>query len=158
MKKQPRPQPTRSKLSIFRQLCNLIPSHLVSQLARDTGAEEKSRSFKPWSHVVSLLFAQFTHAVGLNDVCDALRLHSVQASVLTIDTSSSRKGITPRVEYGIEKPSNKLLAMTELDSDTWVAEVKRIRGKQHPLTAAGLHALRDEYTRAIAPARSLVCV
>jgi hypothetical protein len=26
-----------------------------------------------------------------------------------------------RVEYAIEKPSNKLLAATELDSDTWVA-------------------------------------
>jgi hypothetical protein len=25
-----------------------------------------------------------------------------------------------RVEYGIEKPSNKLLAVAELDSDTWV--------------------------------------
>jgi len=25
-----------------------------------------------------------------------------------------------RVEYGIERPSNKLLAVTELDSDTWV--------------------------------------
>jgi hypothetical protein len=33
-----------------------------------------------------------------------------------------------RVEYGIEKPSNKLLAVTDLDSDTWVGEVKRIRG------------------------------
>ena len=41
-----------------------------------------------------------------------------------------------RVEYGIEKPSNKLLAVTELDSDTWVGEVKRIRGKKQPLTAA----------------------
>ncbi len=29
--------------------------------------EDKSRSFTPWSHVVSLLFAQFTHAFGLND-------------------------------------------------------------------------------------------
>ena len=56
-----------------------------------------------------------------------------------------------RVEYAIEKPSNKLLAATELDSDTWVAEVKRIRGKKQPLTAAGVHALRDEYTRTIAP-------
>ena len=51
-----------------------------------------------------------------------------------------------RVEYAIEKPSNKLLAATELDSDTWVAEVKRIQGKKQPLTAAGVHALRDEYT------------
>jgi hypothetical protein len=25
-----------------------------------------------------------------------------------------------RVEYAIEKPSNKLLAIAELDSDTWV--------------------------------------
>ena len=60
-----------------------------------------------------------------------------------------------RVEYAIEKPSNKLLAATELDSDTWVAEVKRIRGKNQPLSSAGLHALRDEYTRTIAPARAL---
>jgi hypothetical protein len=49
------------------------------------------------------------------------------------------------VEYGIEKPNNKLLAVTELDSDTWVGEVKRIRDKKLPLTAAGVHALRAEY-------------
>ena len=60
-----------------------------------------------------------------------------------------------RVEYAIEKPSNKLLAVAELDSDTWVGEVKRIRGKKLPLTAAGVHALRDEYTRTIEPARAL---
>ena len=41
-----------------------------------------------------------------------------------------------RVEYAIEKPSNKLLAPTELDSNTWVSEVKRIRGKRLPLTFA----------------------
>ena len=40
------------------------------------------------------------------------------------------------MEYAIEKPSNKLLAATELDSDTWVGEVKHIRGKKLPLTAA----------------------
>ena len=34
------------------------------------------------------------------------------------------------VEYATEKPSNKLLAVTDLDSDTWVGEVKRIRGKK----------------------------
>ena len=59
------------------------------------------------------------------------------------------------MEYAIEKPSNKLLAAAELDSDTWVSEVKRIRGKKQPLSSAGLHGLRDEYTRTIAPARAL---
>ena len=60
-----------------------------------------------------------------------------------------------RVEYGIEKPSNKLLALTELDSNTWVSAVKRIRGKKQPLSSAGLHALRDEYTRTLEPVRAL---
>src|ERR1019366_1667675 len=60
-----------------------------------------------------------------------------------------------RVEYAIEKPSNKLLAVTELDSDTWVGEVKRIRDKKQPLTAAGVQGLREEYTRTIDPARTL---
>ena len=52
-----------------------------------------------------------------------------------------------RVEYAIEKPSNKLRALADLDSNTWVSEVKRIRGKKQPLSSAGLHGLRDEYTR-----------
>jgi hypothetical protein len=54
-----------------------------------------------------------------------------------------------RVEYAIEKPSNKLLAVTDLDSDTWVGEVKRIRGKRQPLSSVGLHALRDEFSSTI---------
>ncbi len=53
------------------------------------------------------------------------------------------------------KPTTKLLSVTDLDPDTWVAEVKRIRGNKHPLSSAGLHALRDEYTRTSVPARAL---
>jgi hypothetical protein len=60
-----------------------------------------------------------------------------------------------RVEYRIEKPSNKLLAPAELDSNIWVSEVKRIRGKKQPLSSAGLHALRDGHTRTLEPARAL---
>jgi hypothetical protein len=55
----------------------------------------------------------------------------------------------------MEKPGNKLLAVAELDSDTWVGEVRRIRGKKLPLTAAGVQGLREEYTRSIEPARGL---
>ncbi|MEI6674207.1 MAG: hypothetical protein WCO57_03410 [Verrucomicrobiota bacterium] len=51
-----------------------------------------------------------------------------------------------RVEYAIGKPTNKLQNLTAIDSDNFVAEVKHIRGKKLPLTAAGLQALREEYT------------
>ena len=68
--------PARAKFSIFRQVCNLIPQHMVSKIARATGAQEMSRTFSPWSHVVSLGYAQLTHSIGLNDLCDSLQLHS----------------------------------------------------------------------------------
>jgi hypothetical protein len=60
-----------------------------------------------------------------------------------------------RMEYAIEKPSQKLAALTSLDSDAFVAEVKKLRGKKQPLTAASLAALRAEYTQSIEPARTL---
>lgn len=60
-----------------------------------------------------------------------------------------------RVEFAIDKPGNKLQALTTLDSDRFVAEVKRIRGKKLPLTAAGRQVLRHEYTHTIEPARTL---
>lgn len=65
--------PIRSKHTVLRQICQWIPPHLVSTLARDHGIQ--SRSFSPWSHVVSMLYAHLTHAIGLNDVCDGLRNH-----------------------------------------------------------------------------------
>ncbi len=76
MKNQKNPTPTPSKLSILRQLCNLIPNHLVPNLARETGVDAKARTYSPWSHVVTLIFSQIGHSLGLNDVCDALELHS----------------------------------------------------------------------------------
>lgn len=69
-------KPAKSRLPVFAQLCKLIPPHLVSKLAREHGIDKQARTFTPWSHVVSLLFAQLTHAIGLNDVCDTLRIHS----------------------------------------------------------------------------------
>jgi hypothetical protein len=56
--------PGRSKFSLLHQICNFIPQHLVSKIARATGAEDKSRTFKPWSHVVSLAYAPLTHSIA----------------------------------------------------------------------------------------------
>ena len=60
-----------------------------------------------------------------------------------------------RVEYDIEKPGNKLQSASALDCDTLVSEVKRIRGRELPLTSAGVQRLRDEYSRTIKPTRAL---
>lgn len=87
-------KPTRSNFNILRQICNLIPPHLVAKLARESGVEGRSRSFKPWSHVVSLVYCQLTHSIGLNDLSDALRLHSGPLSSVRGATPPSRNGLS----------------------------------------------------------------
>lgn len=84
--------PTRSKFTILGPVCNLIPQHLVPGLARECAVE--SRSFSPWSHVVSLLDAQLSHSIGLNDVCDSLHLHSGALSAIRGATPPSRNGLS----------------------------------------------------------------
>ena len=66
--------PARSNIVVLKQLLKHIPRSLISEVARETGVEAKAREFCVFSHLCSMLFAQLTHAVGLNDVCDWLRL------------------------------------------------------------------------------------
>jgi hypothetical protein len=94
MQKTTTHKPTRSSFTLLRQLCNLIPNHLVPQLARDTGVDTQARTFRPWSHVVSLLYAQLTHALSLNDVCDALRLHAGPLSAIRAATPPSKNALS----------------------------------------------------------------
>jgi hypothetical protein len=92
--KNKRIKPTRSPFNILRQICKFIPEHEVSKIARETGVTDKSRSFSPWSHTVSLLDAQLSHCIGLNDLCDSLQLHSGPLSTVRGATPPSRNGLS----------------------------------------------------------------
>jgi hypothetical protein len=86
--------PAASKLNLLRQICNFIPDFLTPQLARVTGVQDKARTFSPWSHLVALMYAQLTHSIGLNDVCDALALHSGPLSSLRGATPPNRNTLS----------------------------------------------------------------
>lgn len=79
---------------MLRQLVELIPAYLVPQLARQHGIDARARTFSPWSHVVALLYAQFTHALSLNDVCDSLRLWATPLRALRGATAPSRNALS----------------------------------------------------------------
>lgn len=87
-------KPTRCQFTILRQICNLIPAHLVSKIARQTKVDQQARTFAPWSHVVALLYAQLSHSLSLNDVCDSLQLRSGPLAALRGATAPSRNGFS----------------------------------------------------------------
>ena len=94
MKKNTKNIPAATRLNLLRQICNFIPDFLVPKLARTTGVQDKSRTFSPWSHLVALMYAQLTHSIGLNDVCDALGLHSGPLSSLRGATPPKRNTLS----------------------------------------------------------------
>jgi len=87
-------KPAKHKYTILKQICNLIPAHLVSKLARTFGADKKARSFSPWSHIVAMLHVQIAHSLSLNDVADTLRNHSGVLTTIRRATPPSRNGLS----------------------------------------------------------------
>ncbi len=107
MKKQ-KANPAKCKVCVLRQLCNFIPGHLVAKLARQFGVDKKARSFSPWSHVVSMLYAHLTHAIGLNDVCDGLVHHRGLLASIRGASAPSRNGLSYANKHRDAKMAEKL--------------------------------------------------
>jgi hypothetical protein len=80
--------------STLGQICKLIPVHLVAKLARATGVEGKARTFTPWSHVVTLLYAQLAHCLSLNDVCDGLSFFTGRLAAIRGAGAPSRNALS----------------------------------------------------------------
>ncbi len=87
-------KPSKHKMTVLSQIFKLIPQNLIPKLANEFGIDKQSRSFSPTSHVFALFFGQLTHAIGLNDICDALRNHSGYLSKIRECTPPSRNGLS----------------------------------------------------------------
>ena len=59
-------KPAKHKFTLLKQVIEIIPAYLVPKLARSRGVDKRSRTFSPWSHVVSMLFAHIAHSLSLN--------------------------------------------------------------------------------------------
>jgi hypothetical protein len=87
-------KPIKNRYSILHQICNQIPPNLVSKLATRHKIDTQSRTFSPWSHVVTLMFSQLAHSLSLNDVTDTLRNHSGLLHTVRHATPPSRNGLS----------------------------------------------------------------
>jgi hypothetical protein len=94
MKNKKTINPAKSKLTILQQVCNLIPGHLAITVARETGVEERARSFDVWSHLTAMVYSQVSHALSLNDVCDGLGMNQAALRAIRGAKVPSRNGLS----------------------------------------------------------------
>jgi Eco57I restriction-modification methylase/Putative RNA methylase family UPF0020 len=59
------------------------------------------------------------------------------------------------IEQGVDEPSKRLKGFLDLDSDGFITEIRKLRGKKNPLSSAALRALREEFTQTVVPAQAL---
>jgi len=85
-------RPAKRKPIVFRQICEQIPAFMVPKIARKHGV--MTRAITAWNHVVAMLYAQFTHALGLNDVCDALAANRAPLASIRGAQPPSRNGLS----------------------------------------------------------------
>jgi hypothetical protein len=76
---------------------------------------------------------------------------------ITADGHQGRRVILDslKMDYAVEKPSQKLQNVASLDVETLTAEVKKARGRSKPLSVAQEKALKDEHARSIRPLQTL---
>jgi len=86
--------PSKRKVTVLKQISKLIPRNMIPKLASKHGVDKQSRSFTPWSHVLSLMYAQLSHAMSLNDVCDAISNHSGAFKDIREASLPSRNGLS----------------------------------------------------------------
>ncbi len=84
--------PLKNTLPLLGQLVKHIPAKLPDTLARKHKIQ--TRSFSPTSHVVTMMYAQLSHALSLNDICDALQNHQSYLSQIRDCTPPSRNGLS----------------------------------------------------------------
>jgi len=92
--KNTKPKPAKSNFTIFRQVCQTIPGYFTTEIARELGVEQQSRSFSPWSHTCAMMYAQVSHSQSLNDLCDSLDVEAAPLQAIRGATPPSRNGLS----------------------------------------------------------------
>lgn len=76
---------------VLGQIFKQIPAKLIEKLKNKHKIQ--TRSFSETSHVAAMIFAQLSHALSLNDICDCLKFHKGYLVQIRNCTPPSRNGL-----------------------------------------------------------------
>lgn len=84
--------PQKNNMAVLAQIVKLIPGKLIDALAKKHKLQ--TRAFSSSTHVVTLLYAQLSHALSLNDICDGMQNHAGILSQIRNYTPPTRNGLS----------------------------------------------------------------
>lgn len=83
-----------TNLTLFAQIISKIDRQVVKKLVSEKQTDFGNKGFNSWSHIVSMLFCQFTKSQSLRDISNGLRSATGNLNHLGIATAPSKSTIS----------------------------------------------------------------
>ncbi|MBR3939345.1 MAG: DUF4372 domain-containing protein [Bacteroidales bacterium] len=88
-----------AKITLFSQVLQLLPKEQIKKIINDHGTDKCSKSFDTWSHLVSMIFCQFTDCNSLRDISHGMRSAQGNLNHLGIKSAPSKSTIAYQNEH-----------------------------------------------------------
>ena len=74
-------------ITLFAQVIRLIPREIIQRLVKKDGTDKHAKGFNSWSHLVTMIFSQFSGCVSLREISNGLRSATGNLNYLGIHTA-----------------------------------------------------------------------
>ena len=62
-----------ANITLFAQVIRLIPREIIQRLVKKHGTDKHAKGFNSWSHLVTMIFSQFSGSVSLRQISEGLQ-------------------------------------------------------------------------------------
>ena len=62
-----------ANITLFAQVIRLIPREIIQRLVKKYGTDKHAKGFNSWSHLVTMIFRQFSGSVSLRQISEGLQ-------------------------------------------------------------------------------------
>ena len=83
-----------SNLNLFSQIISKIDRNSFRKLVKEKGTDKHQKGYNSWSHLVSMLFCQFSKSQSVRDISNGLRSATGNLNHLGIDRAPSKSTVS----------------------------------------------------------------
>ena len=83
-----------ANITLFAQIIRLIPREIIQRLLNKHGTDKHTKGFNSWSHLVTMIFSQFSGSVSLRQISEGLQSATGNLNHLGLSRAPSKSNIS----------------------------------------------------------------
>ena len=83
-----------ANITLFAQVIRLIPREIIQRLVKKHDTDKHAKGFNSWSHLVTMIFSQFSGSVSLRQISEGLQSATGNLNHLGLSRAPSKSNIS----------------------------------------------------------------